>query len=136
MKVGIIGSAAVGQTLARAFTSEGHDAVLGSRNSDTTELDDFKSKNPSIPVANFEATAAGAEMIIVATAGAAAEEAIRMAGLHNFTNKIVIDTTNPIDKTPPENGVAGIHTRLLRSRSYNQRCYKHGAALQPASAFK
>ena len=49
MKVGIIGSAAVGQTLARAFTSEGHDAVLGSRNSDTTELDDFKSKNPSIP---------------------------------------------------------------------------------------
>ena len=28
-----------------------------------------------------------------------------------------------------------IHTRLLRSRSYNQRCYKHGAALQPASQF-
>ena len=73
MKVGIIGSAAVGQTLARAFTSEGHDAVLGSRNPDKKELDDFKSKNPSIPVANFEATAAGAEMIIVATAGAAAE---------------------------------------------------------------
>jgi predicted dinucleotide-binding enzyme len=30
---------------------------------------------------------------------------MRLAGIKNFSNKIVIDTTNPIAAAPPENGV-------------------------------
>lgn len=36
-------------------------------------------------------------MIVLATLGVATEEALKMAGPENFTGKIVIDTTNPLD---------------------------------------
>jgi predicted dinucleotide-binding enzyme len=115
MKIGIIGSGIVGQVLANAFKSEGHDVVLGTRNPDKKELGDFKSDHPSIRVATFEDTAAGAELIVLATAGTAVEEAIRMAGLHNFSNKVVIDTTNPLDHQPPVNGVLKYFTDINSS---------------------
>lgn len=115
MKVGIIGSGIVGQVLANAFKNEGHEVVLGTRNPDKKELGDFKSDHPSIPVATFEDTAAHAELIVLATAGTAVEEAIRMAGLHNFNNKVVIDTTNPLDHQPPVNGVLRFFTDINNS---------------------
>ena len=115
MKVGIIGSGIVGQVLANAFKSEGHEVVLGTRDPGKKELGDFKSDHPSIPVATFEDTAANAELIVLATAGTAVEEAIRMAGLHNFNNKVVIDTTNPLDHQPPVNGVLRFFTDINNS---------------------
>lgn len=115
MKIGIIGSAAVGQALAKGFKSEGHEVVLGTRNPAKKELDDFKSTNPSVRVATFEETAAGAELIVLATAGSVAEEAIKMAGQQNFKNKIVIDTTNPLDHQPPVHGVLKLFTDMNSS---------------------
>ncbi|MBC7829916.1 MAG: NAD(P)-binding domain-containing protein [Chitinophagaceae bacterium] len=115
MKIGIIGSGIVGQVLANAFKSEGHEVVLGTRNPDKKELGDFKSDHPSIPVYTFEKTAATAELIVLATAGSGAEEAIRIAGLHNFVDKIVIDTTNPIHHHPPVNGVLQYFTDINNS---------------------
>jgi 8-hydroxy-5-deazaflavin:NADPH oxidoreductase len=115
MKVGIIGSGIVGQVLAAAFKSEGHNVVLGTRNPNKKELGDFKSDHPSIPVATFEQTAAEAELIVLATAGTAVEEAIRMAGLHNFKDKVVIDTTNPLENQPPVNGVLKFFTDINNS---------------------
>lgn len=112
MKIGIIGSAAVGQALAKGFHNEGHEVVLGTRNPAKKELDDFKSKHPAITVANFENTAQGAQLLVLATAGSVVEEAIRMAGIHNFTDKPVIDTTNPIDAQPPLNGVLKYFTDI------------------------
>jgi predicted dinucleotide-binding enzyme len=110
MKIGIIGSATVGQVLAKGFKNEGHDVVLGTRNPDKKELADFKNQNPSIRVATFEDTASDAELIVLATAGTAIEEAIRMAGIHNFNNKVVIDATNPISHEPPVDGVLKFFT--------------------------
>jgi predicted dinucleotide-binding enzyme len=101
--------------LANAFKSEGHQVVLGTRNPAKKELGDFKSNHPSIPVATFEETAEGAELIVLATAGTGAEEAIRMAGLHNFIGKVVIDTTNPLSHEPPVNGVLKYFTDINNS---------------------
>ena len=115
MKIGIIGSAQVGQVLARGFQSEGHDVVIGTRNPAKKELADFKKNNASVRVATFEETAASAELIVLATAGGVVEEAIRMAGLHNFNNKVVIDATNPLDHQPPVNGVLKFFTDLNSS---------------------
>lgn len=115
MKVGIIGSATVGQVLAKAFKKEGHDVTLGTRNPDKEELNDFKSENKSIEVATFEQTAANAEVIVLATAGTVVEEAIKLAGLQNFRNKVVIDATNPLDNQPPVNGVLKFFTDLNSS---------------------
>ena len=45
MKIGIIGSGVVGQTLAKAFLAEGYTVQLGTRNTLKEELIKFKKEN-------------------------------------------------------------------------------------------
>jgi predicted dinucleotide-binding enzyme len=115
MKIGIIGSAQVGQALARAFNSEGHDVTIGTRDTSKEEIVKFKAENPGIAVGNFETTAKFGELLVLATGGAVAENAIQLSGIANFKNKIVIDTTNPIAKDPPVNGVLNFFTSYTDS---------------------
>jgi len=116
MKIGIIGSGIVGQVLAKGFKSEGHEVVVGTRNPDKEELKNFKIENHSIGIATFEESTLNAELLVLATAGNVVEEAIRMAGLHNFKGKVVIDATNPIDPhNPPVNGVLRFYTEANSS---------------------
>ena len=42
--------------------------------------------------------------------GTAAEEALRQAGAVNLSGKLVMDTTNPIDNAPPDEGVIRFFT--------------------------
>lgn len=114
MKIGIIGSGIVGQTLAKAFRSEGHDVILGTRNPLKEEVVKFN-KETNIATGTFEDVAGFGEIIVLATKGSAAEEAIQLAGKYNFNNKIVIDTTNPIANVPPTNGVLQFTTSLEES---------------------
>jgi predicted dinucleotide-binding enzyme len=44
-----------------------------------------------------------------------AEDAINLAGKGHFSNKIIIDATNPIAAVPPENGVLKYFTTLEES---------------------
>src|SRR5215467_4538143 len=112
MKVGIIGSAVVGQALARAFKSEGYDVTLGTRNTSKDEVVKFN-KETGIAVGTFQDVARGAEVIVLAVKGSGAEEAITLAGINNFSNKVIIETTNPISETmPPNNGVKQYCTTL------------------------
>jgi 8-hydroxy-5-deazaflavin:NADPH oxidoreductase len=110
MKIGIIGSGIVGRVLANAFIKEGHKVTLGTRNVLKEEVVQFKKENPEVLIGNFRETAVFGELIILATGGAVTEEAIRMAGIENFTGKPIIDTTNPIAKEAPENGVLKFFT--------------------------
>ena len=114
MKVGIIGSGVVGKTLAKAFVAEGYDAILGTRNTSKEDVVKFN-KETNIPVATFEETAKQADLVVLATKGTAAEEAIRLAGIENIGHKIVLDTTNPIADAPPTNGVLHYFTSLDES---------------------
>jgi predicted dinucleotide-binding enzyme len=110
MKIGIIGSGIVGRVLANAFIKEGHEVMLGTRNVLKEEVVQFKKENPDALIGNFKETAAFGELIVLATGGAVTEEAIRLAGEENFTGKTIIDTTNPIAKEAPENGVLKFFT--------------------------
>lgn len=112
MKIGIIGSAAVGQTLAKAFKSEGYDVMLGTRNTSKEEVVKFKNENAGIHIGTFKETAAFGEILMLATAGSVIEEAIKLAGVENFGTKVVIDATNPIAPAPPVNGVLKFFTSL------------------------
>jgi predicted dinucleotide-binding enzyme len=115
MKIGIIGSGVVGQVLAKAFKAESHSVVLGTRNTSKEDVVKFN-KETNIPVSTFEDTAKQAELIVLCTKGSAAEKAIELAGINNFGNKVVIDTTNPIaDNVPPTNGVIHFFTSLEES---------------------
>lgn len=112
MKIGIIGSGIVGQVLAKAFILEGNDVMLGTRNPSKEEVVQFKNENPDALTGTFEETAKFAEIIVLSTKGTVAENAISLAGTQNFSNKIIIDTTNPIADVPPDNGVLKYFTTL------------------------
>lgn len=110
MKIGIIGSGIVGQVLSKAFNSEGHEVQIGTRDPQKPGVVKFKEANPAIAAGTFAETAQFAELIVLATGGSVTEEAIKMAGIENFSGKIVIDATNPIDAAPPVNGVLQFFT--------------------------
>jgi len=112
MKTGIIGSAAVGQTLAKAFAQEGYEVMLGTRNTSKPEVVQFATNNPNIKTGTFADTAAFGDILVLAVGGNVAEAAIKDAGLENFNNKVVIDVTNPIAKEAPVNGVLKFFTDI------------------------
>lgn len=106
-KVGVIGSGDVGQVLAQGFRKYGYDVRIGSRS--PGKLADFSART-GIAAGTFADVAAWADSVVLAVLGRAAGDALRDAGAANLSGKIVIDTTNPIDAAPPEDGVIRFFT--------------------------
>ena len=115
MKIGVIGSGIVGRVLATGFLNEGYEVMLGSRNPAKEDVAKWKAQNPTGLAGNFNDTAAFAEINVLAISGLVAVEAVEIAGIHNFSGKIVIDATNPISADPPINGVLRFFTDLNES---------------------
>jgi predicted dinucleotide-binding enzyme len=110
MKIGVIGSGDVGQTLASGFLKHGHEVIIGTRESG--KLADWAKANPKGRVGNFAETARFAEVVVLAVKGSVASAALRGAGAENLAGKVVIDATNPIADAPPVNGVLKFFTTL------------------------
>jgi len=115
MKIGILGSGIVGRVLATAFLKEGYDVMLGTRDTAKDEVVKWKNENPSGDTGTFEETAGFGELLLLATGGSVTEEAIKLAGVDNLKNKVVIDATNPIAAAPLQNGVLKFFTNLDES---------------------
>jgi predicted dinucleotide-binding enzyme len=113
MKVGIIGSGVVAQSLGDGLVKHGHDVMLGTR--DAAKLADWTAKNPSARVGDFAETAKFGDMVVLAVKGTVAAGALRAAGAENFARKTVIDATNPIADAPPVNGVLKFFTSFDQS---------------------
>jgi predicted dinucleotide-binding enzyme len=106
-RIGVIGSAAVGQTLAGGLKNQGYDVRIASRT--PGKLTEFSAKS-GIQAGTFADVAAWAEAVVLAVKGGVAVDAIREAGPENLRGKAVIDTTNPIADAPPEDGVVRFFT--------------------------
>jgi predicted dinucleotide-binding enzyme len=115
MKVGIIGSGAVAQTLGKAFITEGNEVMLGSRDTKKEAITKWKAANPGGKTGSFAEAAAFGEMLVLATAGHGAVQALQASGLKNLEGKTIIDVTNPIAPAPPEKGVLKLSTSLDHS---------------------
>ena len=115
MKIGIIGSGIVGRVLATGFLKEGHEVMLGTRNISKEDVVKWKSENKTGLLGSFQETAQFGELIVLAVGGLVAEDAINLAGKEHFSNKVLIDATNPIAAVPPENGVLKFFTTLEES---------------------
>lgn len=112
-KIGVIGSGQVAQVLAMGFDKYGYAVMMGSRN--INKLNEWKSKaKTDVRVGSVEETAAYGDLIVLAVKGSAAEEVVKSIGT-TLENKIVMDSTNPIADTPPENGVLKFFTDLNES---------------------
>ncbi len=103
MKVGVLGSGSVGQTLAAGFEKHGHEVMIGTRES--AKLAEWLKKNPKVKVGSLSETGSFGEVVVLAVKGSVAGDALRTAGAKNLDGKLVIDACNPIADAPPVNGV-------------------------------
>ncbi|ABF39130.1 NADP oxidoreductase, coenzyme F420-dependent [Candidatus Koribacter versatilis Ellin345] len=111
MKIGILGSGAVGQTLGSGFLKHGHEVMLGSRDPRKSEVQAWVKANAGAKAGAFAEVAAFGEFLVLATLGVAAEHALEIAGLANLAGKTVMDACNPIaEGTPPQEGVLKFFT--------------------------
>jgi predicted dinucleotide-binding enzyme len=108
MKIGVIGSGVVGQTLASGFRKHRHQVAIGTR--EPAKLEEWATQNSGIRVGSFAETAKFGDVLVLAVAGPAALEAAQLAGADNLAGKTVIDACNPIGGAPPVNGVLSFFT--------------------------
>jgi predicted dinucleotide-binding enzyme len=110
-RVGVLGSGEVGQRLAAGFSSRGHEVMIGSRDPGKPELGEWLAADGAgVKAGTFEQAAAHGALLVLGVLGNAAEEAIAGAGAENFSGKVVIDATNPLDFSggfPPKLSVMG-----------------------------
>ena len=106
-RFGILGTGAVGQTLASGLAKHGYEVRIASRTAG--KLKEFTTRT-GIAEGTFDDVAAWAEGLVLAVAGRVALDALGQAGRQNLTGKLVIDVTNPIDNAPPEDGVLRFFT--------------------------
>jgi 8-hydroxy-5-deazaflavin:NADPH oxidoreductase len=110
-RVGVLGSGEVGRRLAQGFGSRGHAVMIGSRDPDKLELREWLAgEGAGLQAGTFAHAAEHGELLVLAVLGNAAEEAIARAGPENFSGKLVIDATNPLDFSrgfPPKLSISG-----------------------------
>jgi predicted dinucleotide-binding enzyme len=110
VKIGILGSGTVGQTLAGGFLKHGHQAMLGTRDPRKPDILTWLQANSAGQAGTFAEAASFGELVVLATKGTAAENALELAGAGNLAGKTILDATNPIADTPPVDGVLAFTT--------------------------
>lgn len=98
MRVGVLGSGQVGKRLAEGFATRGHEVILGTRSPGNPTLAKWAAGVPGpVSLASFADTARQAELLVLAIPGEAALGVLEAAGASNFSGKVLIDVTNPLD---------------------------------------
>jgi 8-hydroxy-5-deazaflavin:NADPH oxidoreductase len=109
VKIAVLGSGVVGQTLAAKLAALGHDTMLGTR--DVTALlartepgpmqqepfSAWHQRHPEVALGSFAEAAAHADLVVNATSGAGSLDALRQAGGANLEGKVLVDVANPLD---------------------------------------
>jgi predicted dinucleotide-binding enzyme len=98
MKMGILGTGVVGQSLGLGFAGRGHDVMMGSRDPSGDRVREWVAKaGEHARSGTFAEAAAFGELAVLATSWSGTENALRLAGAENLAGKVVIDVTNPLD---------------------------------------
>lgn len=108
MKVGILGSGTVGQTLAAGFLQHGHQAMIATR--EPVKLAEWSRTHRGAQVGDSRQAAALGEILVLAVKGNVAAKALEAAGRENLKGKTIIDACNPISDGPPDHGVLPLFT--------------------------
>ena len=98
MKIGVLGTGIVGQTLGSKMIQLGHEVMMGSRDAANIKATTWaKEEGPRASFGTFAEAAAFGEILFNCTLGSATLGALRHAGTQNLRGKILIDTANPLD---------------------------------------
>jgi predicted dinucleotide-binding enzyme len=126
MKIGIIGTGVVAQTLGSKLIGQGHDVALGTR--DPNKLDDKKMFGATLrewksqtenrgKVVTFKEAAAHGELLVNATSGQVSVDALKLAAADQVGAKVLLDVANELDASkgmPP--AVLASQERCLAER--------------------
>jgi predicted dinucleotide-binding enzyme len=109
MKIAVLGTGHVGQTLAGRLAELGHEVTVGTRDVTATlartdsdamgnpPYSAWAAAHPAVRLAPFAEAAAAADLIVNATSGDVSLAALEAAGRDNLAGKVLLDVSNPLD---------------------------------------
>jgi predicted dinucleotide-binding enzyme len=98
MRIGILGTGVVGQTIGTKLVQLGHEARMGARSADNEKATAWvNSAGVRASHGTFADAASFGELLFNCTAGAGSLEALRAAGAASLEGKVLIDVANPLD---------------------------------------
>jgi 8-hydroxy-5-deazaflavin:NADPH oxidoreductase len=98
MKIGILGTGMVGNTLGTALIAKGHEVKMGSRDAVNEKAIEWtKANGKNALQGTFEDAAVFGDIIFNCTKGEHSLEALAAAGEQNLAGKILVDVANPLD---------------------------------------
>lgn len=111
MDIAVLGTGRVGRALAARLHELGHSVVVGTRDPAATlarpapdsmgtpPFSAWQAAHPGIALASFADAAAGADLVVNASNGAATLDVLTLAGAANLAGKVLLDVSNPLDFT-------------------------------------
>src|SRR5919199_3123972 len=110
MRIGVLGTGMVGQTLATKLVELGHEVTMGARAAGNEKAAEWASgADEGAAEGSFADAAAHGELVFNCTAGTASLDALRAAGAEELRGKVLVDVANPLDGStgfPPALSVA------------------------------
>ena len=99
MKIGVLGTGTVGQTIGTKLVHLGHEVMMGARDVDNPKAVAWSKEEggPHASFGNYANAASFGEIIFNCTLGSASLDALRLAGADNLKGKVLVDTSNPLD---------------------------------------
>ncbi len=98
MRIGILGTGAVGKTLGTRLVTLGDNVRMGSRTAGNEKAREWvEQSGDQASEGTFADAAAHGEMVFNCTPGMASLDALNAAGSKNLSGKILVDVSNPLD---------------------------------------
>ena len=109
MKIAVLGTGMVGQSLAGRLCGLGHDVTVGTRDPEATlartepdgmgnpPFSAWHAAHSAVRLATFAEAAEQADVVVNATNGGVSIEVLTQAGAANLAGKVLLDIANPLD---------------------------------------
>ncbi len=98
MRIGVLGTGGVGQTIGGKLVALGHEVKLGARVAGNEKATEWAAKaGARASTGTFAEAAAFGELLFNCTLGAGSLDALKAAGAANLEGKILVDVSNPLD---------------------------------------
>jgi predicted dinucleotide-binding enzyme len=98
MKIGVLGTGMVGDTIASKLVALGHDVKMGARSATNEKAAAWvKKAGGKASHGTFADAAAFGEIVFNCTNGSGALQALEAAGAKNLDGKVLVDISNPLD---------------------------------------
>jgi predicted dinucleotide-binding enzyme len=115
MKIAVLGTGGVGNTIASRLIELGHTVMMGSRTNNNEKALAFVAKHDASKASTgtFSDAAKYGSLIFNCTLGMETLNVLKMAGEANMKEKVLIDVTNPLDFSkgmPPTLGICNTNS--------------------------